>query len=1487
MKKVLKFILSFVSILIIAMVSVPIIVSMLLQVAVVQNFAVRQVTEMLSKKAETVMSISRIDIEFFNRVVIDDLYVQDQYGDSLIYVKQLRVGIRGINFLTGKISLGSVDLDGGFCHLYEDGKIMNVAWVFDHFKPAVEPTNVPDFRLSAKEVNLINFGFKLRYFDTQPQQWGINFRGMDFYDLNMQGRNVEIFNYDINLSMERLTLKDRSGFYLEHFSSGNCGVNERSMHFSQVRLETGATQLNFNYIDLNYDNWYAYNDFVEKVVFDGDILPSRVSMKDLSYFIGQKPDNPFAVNFSGYVHGAIPRLRGRLSNVRNRNTTLNLDFAVEGLPDINKTRFELDVENLNTDAVDANSIVRDFAGVELGADLMLLLGRAQGIRVDGRFAGMFSDFTAHATARVHQGVLNGKLEFTPSHSERTRIRGALSTRDFGIGKLLNNKNLQNISFDTQVDALLSKGKIISVNAKGDVPHFWLAGYDYRGIKIDGEFAGRSYSGRVECADTNMNFSADGRFEMRGDVPAYNFTANLHRANLRALGINRRDSVSELAALFSTEGFGSSFENMNGTTVIDKIVYINHLDTVRADAITILSQNSDSLRHLSMKSAFADVDVRGTSSYSQIIDYITEAVKRYIPSTGTNAAKKKGADKIYDLGAYQVDVDVKLANKVASIFLPGMEIAPGTRLAVEFEPKADKFRLDLESDYIGNNNNYLSKLNLVGRNAVDSVYVVLNAAECELGNVYMPDFLVRGIIRGNTIDTRIAFDNKSDETSLDLRTRTHIYRTAADLPQVRIDVRPTPLTVAGKRWLIDSCYVQLDSTAVLVSNLRMSSGEQQMSLSGKMGREQTDTIRVDFNRFDVAPASALISELGYRLSGTVSGKARAQALFGQTVFDALLDFDSLHINDFALGTPSIVSEWNSDKKRVDIRVREQSGRVPITGYFDIANSRYYADIQFPHFNLILLEPLIKGILVNTSGEADVHLTLNGEKDKPLLNGRVDIKRYNLQVDYTKARYSTSGRVEVIDNRFEALRLPVSDSLRGTAILNAHLASEYFKNLTFGVNVGFSNLLALNTTVRDNEIFYGRAFGTGELSIVGSERNTTLNINAATALDSEFNLPFTGVSTIEEAKFITFIDSTTLATAPESRNAQRPTLRQDISRISYTNELDIRINLNVLPNTRARISMINDYIANNINGVGVGNFNIHINPEQDIFTMNGSYQIQKGSYQFNLKTVKIFDKILTMEPGGTITWTGDPADPIVNLDAVYRLKASLQPLTGTVLYQGSNVNVECGINLTGKLFEPTLNLSITAPGSDPETQNVLRNYLNTQEVITNQFLSLLLARTFMPDMSTASMGNMGSSLVGAAGLEYLLNQVNNLISNDRFDIRLGVRPRTENTSDEVSVNFSTAIIPDKLLLEAGGTYNTRNNPVYVRRAPFSGEGYLTYILNKAGSLQLKGFTRVIERFDETQGLQETGIGLYYRKDFQTFSDLFLKANKRQQQKQQQKK
>ena len=61
----------------------------LIQNSWVQTIITRKITQRLSNDLQTNISIGRVDIGFFNRLKLEDVLIEDQMGDTLIYSEQV------------------------------------------------------------------------------------------------------------------------------------------------------------------------------------------------------------------------------------------------------------------------------------------------------------------------------------------------------------------------------------------------------------------------------------------------------------------------------------------------------------------------------------------------------------------------------------------------------------------------------------------------------------------------------------------------------------------------------------------------------------------------------------------------------------------------------------------------------------------------------------------------------------------------------------------------------------------------------------------------------------------------------------------------------------------------------------------------------------------------------------------------------------------------------------------------------------------------------------------------------------------------------------------------------------------------------------------------------------------------------------------------------------------------------------------------------
>jgi hypothetical protein len=316
------------------------------------------------------------------------------------------------------------------------------------------------------------------------------------------------------------------------------------------------------------------------------------------------------------------------------------------------------------------------------------------------------------------------------------------------------------------------------------------------------------------------------------------------------------------------------------------------------------------------------------------------------------------------------------------------------------------------------------------------------------------------------------------------------------------------------------------------------------------------------------------------------------------------------------------------------------------------------------------------------------------------------------------------------------------------------------------------------------------------------------------------------------------------------------------------------------------LIDPNLGSGISAHGNGVINMRINPATDLFSMVGDCTINDGRFAFSM--MDAFNKEFTITPGSTLVWTGEPEDALLNIEASYRLRTSLSPLLGansTLNVGGSTVPVECILRLGGRLSQPEVTFDVRLPSADPDAQLIVGNAMNTQELKSTQFLSLLMIGSFASDNSISGQtANSGALATGAVGLDIFTNQLSNFLSSEDYNVYFRYRPQSDFLGNQFDVGFSTAFIDDRLLLEIEGNYVDDRAATSVGTSAgknglsnLAGDVSLTWVIDHAGNVRLKVFSQTIDRLNETQGLQESGLGIYYKKDFDSPGDIWRKNRK----------
>lgn len=1489
MGKVIKILLSVLSYTLLISIALSLMLTLLLDIPLIQNHTVKALTRVVSNNLGTSVSIGRIHIAGFSRVRIDRFVVDDLTGEEMLSVDRIKARLDLVSLLTGKMEISQAGLDSVRLRIYQPTEgDSNIKEFVDRISGSKDGSG--NFAMAIHDVAITNSEFILQREESRDRKGGIDFSDMQLRDLNLYARLVEIVGADVTIDLHAGSLEDKSGFRIDSLSLHPFRISHSTLDFNQSHIVAMGSDLNLTQVLLDGESWKCYQNFVDSVAMKIDIAPSRLTAKALSYFVPAVGERQLTIDTLAVdLQGTLNDFDGHINQLSTMHTSLtDVDMAVRNLVNPQKIDFRISLGKLLTTAADADCLVNLVDGITLPAALTEYLPRLGKIEFNGEFDGEYNNFTSRGQLTCDAGKIKLNLDTKPLNRKDMRFAGQVEANAIRAGELLDVASLGNLSFNATVNGELYANDIrFHTDAAIELLEF--KGYRYRDIAMQGDFLNRKFTGNILSRDKNIDFDFNGMVDLNAALPDFAFDLQLSRADLSRLNLVTRDSTACLSGHFTADASGNSLDNLNGYITSKEITYITPSDTVRTGQITISGQNDAARKSLKLESSFAQAEFVSQLSYKTTFSYLKDVVFEYVPmlapaGTEADAAERSRQFKREDVSRLSVSVK-KGIDKILAIFIPRLDISEGTKASVIFNAPAKRFIITAESQFVEWDKFFIGGLNIDGNNRNDSLALNVKCSHVNAAGFKMPDFAAHAGAKHDVVWLRTSFDDIQALTKADIGVRAAFSRDAAKQPVVDVTLLPSTFSGNHQVWNMTMGGVHYGTGRLRVDHFNMTSDGQSLAINGTTSADPNEKLDIRLTDFRLDPFSQLLKNKGYTITGTANADATIIAALGKPQLWGEMSLTKMSVNGTEVVPLSLTAEMNSSVSLAIINLTRLNGNGQplLSGRYNTDNKSYSATATMKGIPLKLLDPLLKGVLTDNQGLANINLTVKGGgKQMPNMNGSIRLESMQTRVDYTNVHYTLPEvSINIAGNRLSTEPTHIYDRYGHGGILDLSAALNSFANIDYSVGIKPDRMLVLDTDIAQNPQFYGNVFATGNVVISGGKRGVNMNINATTTTDSKFFMPLSSKADISKADFITWVDTEKVDTTSTLEKRQIQFEQRMSGNDKPKGEMNIDIALNITP--ELLFQLVIDPKANDmLRARGSGMLNLHINPRNNDFTIYGDYNIAEGNYRLNLQNI-IANKLFTINPGSSIKWTGDPLDATLNIAAVYRLKASLGPLLKT--NESRAVPVECEIKLTDRLSQPNVAFNIVVPNAETEKQNQVSNALSTQEMMATQFIWLLAFNSFYSDNSltnaTGTTGNIGEMAGSAIGLDFLTNQLSNWLSTEDYNITLRYRPKGDLNSDEVDIGFSTELINDRLLLEVEGNYDTGNNPSSMAAqsiSNLSGDASITWMIDRAGNLRMKGFTRTIDRFDENQGYQENGIGIYYREDFNSFKDLSAILRKR---------
>ena len=1397
----------------------------LMHVPSVQTFLGKEVAEALADKFGTKVEVGKVNLGFFNRIIVDDVMMYDHQGDSLIYASRLSAKIDYIAATQGKISVSSAQIFGLRANLYRQTakSPANFQFVLDSLASKDTTQHKPlDLHIGSLIIRRGAIAYNQR--DVAPRSGVFSPQHIRVSELSSHILLNHVTDNSIDLLLKKLSFKDESGFKLQslHFK---LQADRQKAILKEFRLLMPRSELVLD--DLKATYRFEGKRFIpESLRFKGGIQQSKITFADVASLVPALRHFDDAVFVSSRFSGTAKSISVPSLNLRTGSGNINLQARGSYSHASSHPAWNADIANLNLSPAGV-----EFLAENLGSKVKIPkeIQRLGTIHLTGKAKGYEKVLSAKGNIETDAG--NISLQAVKNDD---RIKASLDTRGVNLGRILDNRKLGTVI--AKIDA---HGTMKHLFAKGNIARFDYGNYYFHNIEIDGDYDMKTLRGTASIADPNVNLSVKGDYHLGSRL--YALDAAINHLRPTVLGMKMHDPSYSL------------------------------------DNISISANNKGKEGHLDIEAPFVSLYARGqydlTTIYGSIMRLVADKLPT-IPGISKHAAKGYN-DFTLQANITSAEVLQRMFGLPLSLSLPvhiNGNISDAEK-NVNLYINAPNFSWDGSAFHDAN-----IELNTIG----DSLRM---EARISQGFPYekAPVYRLRAAAADNNLSTLLYYANQSSKLPITgkIDARTQFFTSDNGATGVHVTVNPSEIMLGEKKWLLNPADIIYRKNELTVDMLNFSHGDQHIIINGKATPQATDSIVADLKDVDVAYILNLVNFHSVDFAGKASGKAVVKSIFQTPEAYANLDVKDFVFENGPLGTLHAKATYDNQEGQINIDATAEDGPEHLTvinGY--VSPKRNYIDLGIEAHNTSLkfMENFCGSFLNNVEAWCKGKLNVVGDlKNINLVgdvvaHGRMHMKQ--LGTDYTF-------------NHLRAHAIPDDIQFEGDSIYDSHyngkhshfalirggIHHKHLTRLSYDLDIDANNFLGFDTHEFGDDTFYGTVFATGTVGIHGKSGETIIDIDATPEPHSIFVYNVASPDAISAGSFIHWNDATPYIYRPYSPDSDKDKKKDSSS--DFSSDMRINFLVNTNPNLTLKLMMddqTGDYIT--LNGNGVIRANYYNKGGLDMF---GNYVVDHGQYKLTIQN--IIKKDFDFQPGGTIAFGGDPYNAPLNLQAKYTVNGvPLSDLSIGRSFSSNNIRVDCLMDITGTPGAPKVDFSMDLPTVNSDAKQMIYSVINSQEEMNQQVLYLLgIGRFYTQTKNNQTSEDASQQSQTSLAMQSLLSgtisqQINNVLSsfvnssNWNFGANISTGDEGFNNAEYEGI-LSGRLLNNRLLFN--GQFGYRDNANATQS--FIGDFDLRYLIFPNGNLSIHVYNQTNDRYFTRNSLNTQGVGLIMKKDFFNLRDL----------------
>lgn len=1447
------------------------------------------VANALSEKLGTKVKVGNVNLGFLNRIIIDDLYVEDQEKQPMLQATRTSATIALVPLLSGKVQISTAQIFGLTANLKKKdlNAPLNCQFVIDAFSSDEKKESSP-FYLNINSLIVRHATVNYDVESEEETKGKLNHNHLSLSDICITSSIKTFSNDSVNITMKRLDFKEnKSGLELLGFRT-SIAANKQAAFIDSLHIATRNSTINLGPTSITYPQY----DINKSIDVSSSIRNTIITLSDFQAFL------PILADFKTPI-SVETGIRSRQREIKLTNTAIvSQDNSLQFLANTNVRLHENKLARLNTHInklvilpEGMESIAKALKLDEFTSSTLLRLGH---IHLEGNASkdedNMFADLKVNTDA--------GKLTLNGSFDAENNFVAQTESDDFNLKQLLHDDKLGQTAFKLNVDGTLAQNRQPSGTVSGSIEKLEYSNYTYNNIKLNGIASADGFEGHASIDDPNIRLVFDGKIDQLGSLAETDMKLSLQNFNPHALHLtnNYEGETFHLRAQVNTKG--NSLDTAEGKVEMDSIFIKTPNQLLSVNSLLFKAQNmGNGQRSIDIDGDFVRASLHGTTHLADLIPCFQNQLAQHLPSLIEPARNVKKNQQ------FQLSLELSETPILHHFIKEDFSILRPINIEAEMNEQNDKSALHIDApsiSYNGTEYDYV-KLNYEG----DANLFNLRASLLRKLENNSCKFVVNSTGKDNRVQTDLSWKTMlENSTSGKLSTITQ-FENNQGKTQVGIHVQPSDIIINDTIWHVANSEINILDKNIDCKNVKISNENRYLTVNGKISESPSDSLVAELNDISINYVLDLVNFTAVKFIGHASGHAYIRNIFKKPDFHANLTVPDFGIDKGRLGMALIHANWDESVKGVKINAnifdkdKDKERFTTCNGFVSPAQNDIQLQIGANNTSAEFLNSFLGSIFDDIEGDINGVVNVVGPLSEIGLVGDASAN-IDMTLHATKVRYHINPndtiRLRPYRINFDNIRIADSRSNEGT--VNGYVSHRNLKNFQYEFNVSLNHLLAYEETQFNNDKFMGRVFADGQLTLRGADGHP-LNIIAdlTPTRGSFFAYDSATPDAIATSSFIKFNDRDKDTTLKDSTThtfsvdsifmldndnddllleayAQRRKEKQKEDDYEYRGDIFMNVGIHLSPDCEIKLRMDNaddGYISTYGNGTLQAYYH-----NKGSFTLDGTYNIQSGRYRLYLQDIIYRD--LDIQNGSSVVFNGNPFDANIHLICWHTLNAvPLNDLTSNSGYSSNNkVKVICILDITGNLNNMTFNFDINLPNVNDETRQLVRSLISTDEEMNTQMIYLLgMGRFYTNEYARASGTNNSAQAMNNLLSSTISGQINQMLSSvigteSKWNFGTGLSTGEQGWQDlDIEGILSGRLLDDRLLIN--GNFGYRDNPLK-QSASFIGDFDVKWRITPNGNTYLKAYNKNNDRYFTKATLNTQGVGISFQRDFEKWRDLF---------------